>query len=109
MKYFVRADFVDPGPLLPPQQLAAVVENAVLPSLDTLGKWDAERRISGGLVTGARAFAFVIDASTNDELDKILQGLPVWGLVSWQVTPLTSFADRIPRDRQSAQQLKTMK
>ena len=52
MQYLVHGEFVDPGALLPPQQLGQIVENAVIPSLETLAK--DKRVLAGGILAGTR-------------------------------------------------------
>ena len=47
----------------------------------------------------------IFEAQSNEELDSILQGLPLWGLAKWKVTPLENLEGRIARDRQFIEQL----
>src|SRR5829696_3113657 len=42
MQYLVTGEFIDPGPLLPPDQLAGMIRQAVLPSHDVLTNLKAE-------------------------------------------------------------------
>jgi hypothetical protein len=44
-------------------------------------------------------------AESNEELDTILQRLPLWGLAKWKVTPLETLEGRTSRDRQFIEQL----
>jgi hypothetical protein len=56
--------YVDPGPLLPPQQLAQMIEQSVLPGFEALEKLKAEKKVlAGGVVVGARTLAFIVDAA----------------------------------------------
>jgi hypothetical protein len=109
MKYLVQIDYVDPGPLLAPAQLAAMVENAVLPAVETLMKLEADKKVTGGVVCGARALAFVLEAESHQEADQFAQSLPFWGITKFTMTPLTTFKDRSAQDRQGLAQLKAMK
>ena len=106
MKYLVIGEFIDPGPMASPQQMVPMFENAILPSLDMLAKWEAEKKISGGIYVGARAGVFVVEAETNEEVDKLVQSLPFWGLLKWTVSPLNTFAGRAAQDRQGVEKMK---
>jgi hypothetical protein len=80
MKYLVIMDFVEPGPLLPPEQVVGMMRSAILPSLEILEELDSEGRIlGGGHPVGERAVAFVVEAESNYELDVLLHELPAWG------------------------------
>ena len=107
MRYLVLAEYVDPGPLLPPQQLAQLIEQLVLPSFDALTKLETEKKIlGGGIYAGGRAGAFIVDVASNDELNRLLQGLPFWGIIKWTVTPLQGFRERAADERQAMERLK---
>jgi muconolactone delta-isomerase len=61
----------------------------VLPSMDTLIDLKSEGKIiAGGVRVGERALVLIFEAESNEELDAILQRLPLWGLAKWKVTPL---------------------
>jgi muconolactone delta-isomerase len=47
----------------------------------------------------------IFEAESNEELDSILQRLPLWGLAKWKVTPLEHLEGRTARDRQFIEQL----
>jgi hypothetical protein len=108
-KYLVIGDYIDPGLLAPPQQTAKLIENAVLPSFDILAKWEAEKKVSGGLYVGERKVVFIIEAESNDELDKFLYTLPMWGVLKWTVSPLQTFSARGVEDKAGIEMLKSMK
>ena len=109
MRYLVIAEFVDPGPLLPPQQLAQLLEKAVLPSFEALAKLEDEKKIvGGGFVAGARSGAFILDVASHDEASRILQDLPFWGVVKWTITPLVGFRERAAEERPRIARLKAM-
>jgi hypothetical protein len=105
--YLVTAEYLDPGPLLPPQQSIPLLENAVFPSFEAMEKLLKQKKIlAGGLITGARAGAFIMEAQSNAEVSRILMELPFWGIVSWKVTPLESFHERLTEERKSVERLK---
>lgn len=108
MRFLVTAAFIDSGALLPPEVLGSLAEHAILPSLEMLAKWEKEGKIQGGVYAGQRAGAFVVDASSNEEVGTLLASLPFWGLVNWHVTPLQSWASALERDRAGFQRAASM-
>ena len=106
MQYLVTMDFVDPGPLLSPQQFLGMVRQAVLPGHETLRNLKSEGKIlAGGFPLGERAIAFIIEADSPEELDALLQRIPFWGITKTKVTPLQAFEDSCDQDQQFAEQL----
>jgi len=106
MQYLVTMDFVDPGPLLPPQQFLGMARTAVLPGHEVIINLKSEGKIlAGGFPVGERAIAFIIEADSPKELDALLQGVPFWGITKTKVTPLQDFEDRRDQDRQFTEQL----
>ncbi len=106
MQYLVTGEFIDPGPLLPPDQLAGMLRQMVVPSHDALTNLKAQGKlIAGGYAVGERAGAFIFEADSNAELDGLLQSLPYWELVKLKVTPLETIEGRSERDRQQAEQI----
>lgn len=55
-RYLVTGEYVDPGPLLPPEQLVQMVEEMVLPSLEALAKLE-ERKFSAAVLSAAHGRA----------------------------------------------------
>src|SRR5919202_1756633 len=99
MQYLVTGEFIDPGPLLPPDQLVELIRHLVVPSHDALTNLKAEGKLlGGGYSVGERAGAFIFDVDSNAELDSLLQSLPYWGLVKFKVTPLEDVESRRERD-----------
>lgn len=106
-RYLVTGEYVDPGPLLPPQQLVQLLEQMVLPSFEALAKLEEQKKIlGGGLVAGARAGAFIVDVGSNSELNRLLQELPFWGIVKWTSTPLQSFRERATDEKNAIDRIK---
>ena len=105
MQYLVTGEFIDPGPLLPPDQLAGLLRQVIVPSHDVLTNLKAEGKLlAGGYAVGERAGAFIFEVDSNEEVDGLLQGLPHWGLVKMKVTPLEDIEGRRERDRQQGEQ-----
>ena len=93
-----------------PEEALAVLEKGILPTFDALLKLAAEKKIvAGGLPVGDRAFVFVAEAASNEELDTMLRGIPAWGVLTWKVTPLQSFAGRAAYERDVVKRLKKTK
>ncbi len=106
MQYLVTQEFVDPGPLLPPDRFLGMIRSAVLPGHEALINLKSEGKvIAGGFPLGERAIAFIVEADSPKELDSLLLEIPFWGIVKTKVTPLQDFEDRRDQDRQFAEQL----
>jgi muconolactone delta-isomerase len=109
MQYLVTGEFIDPGPLLPPEQLVEMIRQAIVPSHDALTNLKSEGKLTaGGYSVGERAGAFIFEADSNAELDSLLQSLPFWGLLKMKATPLEDVEGRRERDRQQADQIEQM-
>ena len=77
-----------------------VLANIILPSFDQLIKLEKGRKIlAGGLPVGERAFVFILEAASNEEVDQVLRNIPMWGSLDWEVTPLQSFSGRASQER----------
>ena len=109
MRYLVIGEYVDPGPLLPPQGVAQVVEQLIIPSFEALAKLEDDKKVlGGGIFVGARGGAFILDVASEDEANRILQDLPFWGVVKWALTPLQGFRQRAAGERPRVERLKSM-
>jgi hypothetical protein len=106
MQYLVEAAR---GPLpSSPEQAIALLEGAVIPHFDYVIRLKAEgKMLAGGIPVGDRAFVFIIEASSNDEADRIVRDMPAWGLLEWKVTPLQSVEARAEMERKVVQALKS--
>ena len=88
-------------------EAAQVLKEVILPSFDMLLKLEAEKKIlAGGLPVGDRAFVFMVEAASNDEVDQLLRNIPMWGSLDWEVTPLQTFAGRADMERAAIKALK---
>ncbi len=105
MKYMVTAT-EGPG-FASPEETLQVLEKSILPSFDLLIELEVKGKIlGGGLPLGDRAFVFVVEAGSNEEVDRMLRTIPMWGALKWQVTPLQSFAGRAEQEREIVSQIK---
>jgi muconolactone delta-isomerase len=78
-----------------PEEAVDILEEEILPTFAAIMKLEKEGKIlAGGLPVGERSFVFIAEAASHDELDKMLRGIPAWGVFDWQVTPLQSFGGR---------------
>lgn len=105
MKYLVTGS-EGPG-FATPEEAVEILEEVVLPTFDALMKLEAQKKIAaGGLPVGDRAVVFIVEAASNEELDRLLRSIPAWGVLEWHVTPLQSFAGRAAQDRDVVKQFK---
>jgi hypothetical protein len=105
MRYLVTGSH-GPG-VASPEEAVQVLEKGILPTFGALLKLEATKKIvAGGLPVGDRAFVFIAEAASNEELDQLLRSIPAWGVLQWQVTPLQSFAGRAAQERGVLKQLK---
>ena len=91
------------GPILPPgEEGQQALKEVVLPALDQLIALEKAEKIVGGIPVGRRAFAFMMEADSSDEVDLTLRALTNWGMMEWRVTPLQSFQGRAELERAAA-------
>jgi len=89
------------------EDMIEILEDLVLPGLEALIRLESENTLlAGGVPVSERGVVFIIDVPSNEELDQILRGLPLWGILEWQVTPLQSFEGRAFQERRMVQQMK---
>ncbi len=93
-----------------PEEEISLLEEVILPTFDQLIKMEKKKVIlGGGLPLGERAFVFIMDASSNEEVDQILRKLPLWGMLDWEVTALQTFSGRADQERDIVAGLKKKK
>jgi muconolactone delta-isomerase len=109
MLYFVTWEYVETGTLLPSAQVAPLLEQAIVPSLQMCA--DMEKRgkfLAGGVFAGSRASAVIVEEDSHDELSQLLQSLPFWSLMKMNVTPLQKFEDRAAQERRALDYFKVL-
>lgn len=105
MKYLVIGSG-GPG-FASPEEALEVLQDIILPSFKELIALEKSKKIiAGGLPVGDRAFVFIVEAKSNDELDQMLRKLPMWGELEWEVTALQTFDRRAKQEQQAVQKLK---
>jgi muconolactone delta-isomerase len=105
MRFLVTIDGSELGVGLPPEQLAQVIEQMVIPSIEKLYQWEQEGRVHGGGYTAARGAVFIMDADSSEEVDQLVTSLPHWGLVKVDVKPLISTSAMLERAQAMRQRL----
>jgi hypothetical protein len=80
--YFVTMDLEpDAYPQLPTDGLARIVREAILPSVEALVPLRAAKKlVTGGYLVGERRMVFVFEAESEEEVDEMLDGLPLSGV-----------------------------
>jgi hypothetical protein len=77
-KYFVTMDIEQADPLLPVDQLASVIREAILPSVEALSSLTAQGKVvTGGYPIGERFMVFIVEADSEEEVREVLESLPL--------------------------------
>jgi hypothetical protein len=106
MLYLIEGEVYEGLHALPPDQVVAAFEGAILPSLEILAQWEESGQLWGGAVAGHRQGTFILDAPSHEELGNRLRSLPFWGLIRWHTTPLQPFRSALEGDKRVIEQLK---
>ena len=105
MRFLVTIEGSDALVGMPPERLAQVVDQMVIPGVEKLAQWEQEGRIHGGGYTAARGGVFIIDAESSEEVDQLVTSLPHWGLIKVDVKPLISTSSILERSRSMRQRI----
>jgi muconolactone delta-isomerase len=90
----VRMDITRADPLLPVERLLGVIREAVLPSVESLVALQAQGKVvTGGYPIGQGAIVFIVETDSEEELNEILEGLPLSEVAEGKVTPLRTFEE----------------
>ena len=107
MQYLVTMETVQTYIPSSPKELIPWLEQRIIPNDEVLAKLMAEKKIlAGGVLAGRKGEAFIIEAASNEELDRLLMSFPMWTLQNVEVIPLDSFEDRATRTLQLLKELK---
>ena len=86
-----------------------MIERYILSSLEICRNWQAEQKLlAGGPVSGSIQLAIVLEVESAQELDELIESLPLWPLMETTVIPLTTFEGRIQAVQSKLKQLKSM-
>jgi muconolactone delta-isomerase len=105
MRFLVTIDGSELGVGMPPERLAQVIEQMVIPGIEKLDQWAQEGRVHGGGYTAARGGVFIMEADSSEEVDQLVTSLPHWGLVKVEVKPLISTSAMLERAQAMRQRL----
>ena len=105
MQYLVKATN---GPTFSsPEEAVQILEKSVLPSFSAFIELKSSGRIlAGGLPVAGREMAFIAEADSNEDLDQMLRDIPLWPLLTWDITPLQSFEGRAQMERDFLKHMK---
>jgi hypothetical protein len=86
-KYLVTMEIARVNPLLLLDQLARVLRESILLSVETLINLKAQGKVTtGGYPIGQRYVWFVAEADSEVELQEVLEGLPLLGIANTKTT-----------------------
>ena len=105
MRFLVTIDGSNVGVGMPPERIAQVREQMVVPGVEKLAQWEQEGRIHGGGFPGARGSVFIVEADSIEEVDRLVTSLPHWGLVNVDVKPLITMSSMLERIQAISQRL----
>lgn len=92
-----------------PQGGILLIEQYILPSLEICRRWQAEGKLlAGGPVSASIQLAIVLEVESVQELDALVESLPLWPIMETSVTPLTTFEGRIQAVQSKLKQLKSL-
>jgi muconolactone delta-isomerase len=108
MQYLVDMKLATYGrPTGGPQDGISFIEQFILPSLELCQKLEDEKKIlAGGPANGAIRLVMIVSAESAQELDELIESLPIWPRMETTVTPLTSFSGRMAALRPRLEGLK---
>ena len=97
--YLVKMNLTRTDPLLPVDQLTELIRGAILPSVESLMKLQAQGKVvSGGYPIGRPAIVLLVDTHSEEELYEILKGLPLWEQTEAEITPMQGFKELLSPD-----------
>jgi hypothetical protein len=105
MLFLVTGENIDPGYLLPPDQAMNIIEQALIPSFQMLAQ---DPRVKGGVFPGERDGAFILEMDSLEDVDRFMNGLPMFGLIRWSVkalVPFGTFSSLLPEYVQNVRQM----
>jgi len=108
MQYLVDMKLATYGrPTGGPQDGIYFIEQFILSSLELCQKLEDEKKIlAGGPASGAIRLVMIVSAESAQELDELIESLPIWPQMETTVTPLTSFNGRTIALRPRLERLK---
>jgi muconolactone delta-isomerase len=106
MQYLVQMKLASHSRPNTPQEEITFIQGYIFPSLEILKELQKKKKIlAGGPMSGTIGIALILEADSAQELDDLVEGLPVWPLMETVVTPLTTFDGRIASLRPKLERL----
>ena len=107
MHYLIQMNLAAHSRPNTPQEERAFIEGYVFPSLELCKKLEGKKKIlAGGPISATIGIALIVSVDSAQELDDLVESLPVWPLMEITVTPLTTFDGRIAALRPKLERLK---
>ncbi len=95
MRFLVEIDHVKTGRPLTVSEARAFIEEVIFPTLEAGERLAREGRIvAGGPAAGRVALRFIAEVETPQQLDQLVESLPLWAVAETRVTSLIGFGDR---------------
>jgi hypothetical protein len=107
MQYLVEMNLADSGRSATPEAGLAFIEQYVLPSM-TMGAalLEAGKIRAGGPISGTIGMAMIVEAGSAQELDELIENIPIWPRMEVRIVPLTTFEGRARAVQPRLQRLK---
>lgn len=106
--FLVTFEYVEVGPSYPPARMVDMVERTIVPSLEAVVELERAGTIrAAGVIAGSKGSAMIVDVADNNELSRVIQGLPFWSIMKVTTTPLQSFAERAEQEGRAVQYLRS--
>ena len=107
MHYLIQMNLAAHSRPNTPHEEGAFIEGYVFPSLELCKKLEGEKKIlAGGPISATIGIALIVNVDSAQELDELVESLPVWPLMETAVTPLATFDGRIAALRPKLERLK---
>jgi len=111
MLYMVTFEYVETGPLYPPDKIPKLVDKGIGMSLDAvvaLSKQQNSPFKAGGVFAGSKSSVMILDVSGHKELSETIQSFPFWSIMTVRVVPLQSFDERQQQEKAASGALAAM-
>jgi hypothetical protein len=96
MDYLVEMTLADSARSRTLEEGRVLIEQYIVPTLELCRKLVQQGKIvAGGPVSATIALTLVVRVESVQELDEVVEALPIWPRMLTTVTPLTSFEGRL--------------
>lgn len=95
LDYLVEMTVVPASTVMTPQEGVTFIERYVLPTLSMCKQLRSDGKlVGGGPIAGSMALALIMRVSSVEELDGLIEQLPLWPRTQVTIKPLTTFEGR---------------